>query len=422
MTLTEPSVLHLSADQVTLPLCNGSANGTIKVNPTGGTGPYSYQWSDSQTGAFRSALTGGTYSVVVSDAKNCQVSKSYVLLSPQQLQLINVQVSDPKCAGEVNGSVSVSVIGGVSPYTFAWTPGSSSASQINNLGAGTYSLQVKDANGCSHNASYTLVEPARPVIAGIAAENIICTGGKATLTPEGNWLSYDWRGPQGFVSASSTISTGVGGNYTLTALDLRQCPATLNFKVTVSASAMVADFLRLSEAIAYEPIVFVDISTPLPQEMQWHIPEDDDVLINSENGGMIELVFRRTGSFEIGLTARTGNCSSTLYKVVTIEEATAGGDGDNSSGREGEKEKISITVYPNPMMDDLSILLSAPGREVVTLRMVSAGDSKVVAQRTVEGQLDYLVNWNLPELKAGIYQLLCEYNNTVYSTRIVVIR
>jgi hypothetical protein len=422
ITLTEPSVLQLSNDVVEAPGCAGSNTGRIQVLPSGGTSPYRYDWEDQNTQSSRAHLSAGTYKLTVTDGKSCTATKSYVLLSPSSLELVNVQLTDPHCFGQSNGSVSVEAQGGVSPYSYGWEGGAASGSAFNNLKAGEYGLVVTDGKGCTRTAHYVLFNPEPPKITGIASETVICTGGEATLTPAGSWSKYLWSGPKGFTSTQGQLTTGIAGSYTLTAHDLRQCPATFPFKVVVSANALTADFLRISKAVAYEPIVFVDISTPLPEQTQWLVPDDSDVLINRQTAEMIELTFTRSGDFEIGIKATMGNCASTLYKVVTIEEKAEGEDEENSEGRTGEKQQVVLELFPNPMSESITVEVSAPTRDALDLKMISTVDSKVVASRVLEGQLDYRVSWNLPGLNAGVYHLIYEYNNTIYSKRIIVIR
>jgi hypothetical protein len=423
ITLTEPSVLHLGNDVVQAPTCEGASTGKITVLPSGGTAPYAYAWEDQNTQqSVREDLAAGTYRLTVSDARNCAVSKTYVLLPPQRLELVDVELTDPHCYGEANGRVSVQAQGGVSPYAYAWEGGAPSGPVFNNLKAGAYDLVLTDANGCTRQASYILADPERPQIRGIATETVICTGGEAILAPEGSWSRYLWSGPKGFTSTQAQLRTGEKGSYTLTAHDLRACPATISFTVVVSASALTADFLRISRAVAYEPIVFVDISTPMPEQTQWLVPDDADVLVNRQTSEMIEITFTRSGDFEIGLKATMGNCASTLYKVVTIEEKAEGMENENEAGRLREDQPVTLTLFPNPMREELTVQVSVPTRDAIALRMVSAVDSRVAAMRTFEGQHDYRITWSLPQLMAGVYQLLYEYNTTIYSKRIVVIR
>jgi hypothetical protein len=89
---------------------------------------------------------------------------------------------------------------------------------------------------------------------------------------------------------------------------------------------------------------------------------------------------------------------------------------------EKAEEVLLVTVYPNPMSEQLTVQVSAPGREAIGLQLISGGDNKRVAYEKLEGQQDYLVRWNLPALPAGVYHLIYEYNNKLYAKRIVVIR
>jgi hypothetical protein len=74
------------------------------------------------------------------------------------------------------------------------------------------------------------------------------------------------------------------------------------------------------------------------------------------------------------------------------------------------------------MSEQVTIQVSAPGREAIGLQLISGGDNRRVAYEKLEGQHDYLVRWDIPEVKAGVYHLIYEYNNKLYAKRIVVIR
>jgi|GEM_PF-1779511 len=128
-------------------VCNGDALGSLTVTATDGTTPYTYAWSNSATTASISALTAGTYTVTVTDAGGTTTTSSATITEPTALNTSISSQTNVACFGESTGSLTASVTGGTSPYTYHWNSGESSAT-ISGKAAGTYTVSVQDANGC----------------------------------------------------------------------------------------------------------------------------------------------------------------------------------------------------------------------------------------------------------------------------------
>jgi hypothetical protein len=106
-------------------------------------------------------LCAGVYSYTITDLLGCQISQTYTLTQPP-LTSLSLSETDVTCNGACNGSATVTPSGGVPPFTYTWTPGSpigQGTSSISNLCPGTYSVNTKDANGCSNNGSIAITEP-----------------------------------------------------------------------------------------------------------------------------------------------------------------------------------------------------------------------------------------------------------------------
>jgi hypothetical protein len=136
--------------------CNGSSTGSINLSVSGGNDPYTYEWSNGATTQDISGLTAGTYTVKVTDANGCQKTLSKTITQPAKLVVACVLKSDEtNCAK--NGSLSASVTGGVSPYTYEWKNSAgmvvATTQTATGLGAGTYTVTVKDANYCSASST-----------------------------------------------------------------------------------------------------------------------------------------------------------------------------------------------------------------------------------------------------------------------------
>jgi hypothetical protein len=177
LTITQPAAaLGVSATKVDV-LCYGYSTGSINLSVTGGTSPYAYSWTGPGTYTADtkdiSSLAAGDYSVVVTDNKGCTFNLTVTITQPPIL-LLSTTKGDPTCPPDAqqnyaDGWINLSVSGGTPGYTFSWTGpnGFTSGSQnISNLIAGTYTVVVTDANGCTKTTSVTLnylnPNPAQP--------------------------------------------------------------------------------------------------------------------------------------------------------------------------------------------------------------------------------------------------------------------
>jgi large repetitive protein len=158
-TITEPSaVLALSTTQVDV-LCNGNNTGSIDLSVTGGTSPYTYLWSNNATIQDPLNLVAGTYSVTVTDTNGCTATTSATITEPAVALALSTTQVNVLCNGNNTGSIDLSVTGGTAPYSYLWSNNSTIQDPLN-LVAGTYSVTVTDASGCTATTSATIIQPA----------------------------------------------------------------------------------------------------------------------------------------------------------------------------------------------------------------------------------------------------------------------
>ena len=135
------------------PSCYGLSNASITLAPTGGSPPYSYSWSTSDTTPGISGLMAGSYSVMITDADGDSTSQDFIVTQPEPVS-VNV-VQNSTCPGQANGYIALSTSGGTAPYTFSWSNGSQSAF-LYNLDTGAYTVSINDANGCTSLTTATI--------------------------------------------------------------------------------------------------------------------------------------------------------------------------------------------------------------------------------------------------------------------------
>jgi PKD repeat protein/uncharacterized pyridoxamine 5'-phosphate oxidase family protein len=129
--------------------CNGGNDGSITVNPTEGTPPYTYVWNTNppQTTQTATNLTAGTYSVTVSDDNGNTYTGSATVNEPDPI-VNSISVQSPSQSGSSDGSITVSTAGGTPPYSYNWNPSVSTTNSASGLAEGTYIITTTDANGC----------------------------------------------------------------------------------------------------------------------------------------------------------------------------------------------------------------------------------------------------------------------------------
>ncbi|OEK01071.1 hypothetical protein BFP97_05915 [Roseivirga sp. 4D4] len=137
-------------------VCNGARGGAM-VSVTGGTMPYSFNWSNGVTTSTCdiNGLSKGDYSVQVVDANNCEVNLDFSIAEPAAIEVDFVEKQ--ACPDVADGGLTLEVSGGTAPYTFLWAQNTSTTgNELNSLGAGDYNVTVMDAAGCSLSVTGTV--------------------------------------------------------------------------------------------------------------------------------------------------------------------------------------------------------------------------------------------------------------------------
>lgn len=210
-------------------LCHGQTT-DIDLQVNLGTAPFSYAWNNNLVSQDLTALSGGTYEVTVTDANTCERSDTFIIIEPAAL-ISTVATTHNPCYGYTQGTIDVNVLGGVGAYNYAWTGVNSNNNQSSNLGAGTYSVDVTDANGCLLKETITIVEPTDISL----TTNIVdvdCHGASSgqiiTSLYGGNYpYNYSWTdGDTNFIRNNVPA-----GTYTMMVTDQNGCPDSLTIQV-----------------------------------------------------------------------------------------------------------------------------------------------------------------------------------------------
>jgi len=213
--------------------CNGGNNGFIQSNITGGNMPYSFNWSNGTNNPAATQLIAGTYTVNVTDAANCNYNDQATITEPTAINLSAVWV-DESVQGQNDGVINLAASGGVPPYIYDWSNGAVSQ-DINNLPAGTYTVNVTDANGCTENYSVIIQPGVLPCNnpTNIAASNIQNSSATLSWSTDANVTNYEVQyrisGVNSWTSFNSNFSFAILNNLqTCTLYEVRikaNCPS-----------------------------------------------------------------------------------------------------------------------------------------------------------------------------------------------------
>ena len=246
ITIGGPSAITTSVTGTDPTSCI-TGNGTADLTVTGGTPPYTYSWSSGSTQQNPANLVPGNNTVTITDANLCTATESITLNSPPSISVTISNGTNPSCNGGNDGAAMITVNAGTAPYTYAWTSGSTQPNP-SNLVAGTNSVTVTDAGGCTATANVVLTEPS--VIQPNAFSNFVsaqgqCDGG-AVSNPTGGTPPYTYSWSNGETSQIATAMCQ--GPQTITVTDVNGCTGVQTITVNIPACLTDVNFFTWQEA------------------------------------------------------------------------------------------------------------------------------------------------------------------------------
>ena len=220
-TLTEPSLM-VNTESINKTKCNGACDADISIVTSGGVAPYVYVWDDGTSGAVRTALCAGSYSVTTTDANNCELISRYTVAQPALISL-SVTGADAKCFSVCNGEANVVATGGLAPYDFVWSNGDVGVNALNLCTGSTYDVTATDANGCTQVEQVSISSPAVLVIDNVTVTKPNCgvNDGELEVLVSGGipGYTYLWNG----LTSSNPIKNISAGAYNLDVTDANGC-------------------------------------------------------------------------------------------------------------------------------------------------------------------------------------------------------
>ncbi len=238
-TVKVPVTLISPTIAITTTSATCSSLGSATVTAAGGAGPYTYTWTPSaQTTSVATGLASGAYTVVVKDlGAGCTVTGT-TNLGAQLLMTGTVTSTSVTCNGSSTGSASLTITGGLAPFTYTWTSSASTSSVASGLAAGIYTVVSKDASTlCSVTKTVQITQPPALTLTPVANTPTACAGGNILLTATttggtGPAYTYTWNG--GILTNTNSVTQATGGAYTysVSSKDANNCLVSNTISVT----------------------------------------------------------------------------------------------------------------------------------------------------------------------------------------------
>ena len=225
IVLSAPASPALSA--TTTSASCGSSNGAINLSLAGGTGPFTYAWSNGANTQDLSGIPAGTYTVTVTGAANCQTIGSFSVSNVSAPTVAGVS-SLVSCPGGNNGGVNITPTG-TGPFTYAWSNGNTTQDLVN-VPAGSYTVTVTGSGGCQSITAY-VVASIPGMVATPSLQNETCgeENGSIAAGISGGTVPYTYAWSTG--ASGPSIQQLSAGNYSLTVTDANQCTLVRSFNL-----------------------------------------------------------------------------------------------------------------------------------------------------------------------------------------------
>jgi hypothetical protein len=407
--ITEPAVLTASGTAATYACgynisCNGASDGSINLTAAGGAScvAYTYAWSNGATTEDVSGLAAGTYTVTVTDVNGCFATSTFTLTQPAVLT--KAAFNSPThacgynitCNGANDGVINLDMTGGCAPYAYQWSDGATTEDRTG-LAAGTYSVTVTDANGCSYSDAITLTQPG-PVTVTCSPNTTVYYGWSqtacATLVANGvtgGCAPYTYAWSNGATTATQTVCPTVSTDYTVTVTDANGCTATCVTRVCVIDVRCGNDLQKIE--ICHNPPGNAQTLCVAPSAVLQHINGHGD---------------------HLGACGSNQPCSAPLKAAAASTATPAQGH-----------EELELEAYPNPFNTSTTLAFMTPSDLSMSLKVYNLNGQEVasVYDGLAEAGHHYAVEWKAEDVSNGVYfAKLVTSNGAVKTLKLILNR
>ena len=311
-------------------LCYGEATGSATALAAGGTAPYTYSWDNGQTEATATGLVAGDYVVTVTDANGCTTTAEVTIAQPSAPLTIEItSQEDELCYGDANGAVDITVSGGTPGYLYLWTTIDGSGLDPNaedqtGLTAGTYEVEITDANGCTITETVIIDGPQSALTITITSQvNELCFGdanGEINISVSGGTTEYSYLWSNG--QPTQDLFNLYPGTYSVLVTDTNGCTATASTTITGPDEELTSEITSQTAVLCYE-----DNSGEIDLTVNGGTPDYTYLWSTTDGSGLVVDAEDQTelsaGTYEVLITDENGCVTN---NIVMISEAQSGLD------------------------------------------------------------------------------------------------
>ncbi|MGB0391060.1 MAG: GEVED domain-containing protein [Salibacteraceae bacterium] len=389
----------------TYPTCNGDNNGTATASIVTGIAPYTYAWNNggSPSSDVNVNLTAGSYIVTVTDASNCSTIDTVEVEDPQVLTVSNA-VTAPSACNMADGAAQANMNGGVSPYTFLWNNGQTTAKNIG-LSEGIYDVTVTDSLGCVTITKMTVEDPNSPS----AMPNDLrldcsfdTTTAKVTVLGGTAPYNYSWNYKN---STTPTLNGVSAGAYKLHLTDAAGCDHDTTVVIT-APSAVNVNFTNLIDNGEDKVSVKATTTGGTPAyTWNWTAISSNGIEYTTDKGNNTKetAVNLPNGVNKVEVLDANG-CKFT-FQIDVYSETTGTGYLANA--------KV-YSIYPNPTVGLVNVELNLDAEDDVRIRVLDAVGN-VITTEARDNMIQDVISIDLSNNANGVYFI----ETTVGAERIV---
>lgn len=434
--------------------CFNENNGFAAVSGQNGLPPYSYLWNTGQTDQSIGSIPNGTYRITVTDARSCQIIQAINIVSPPPIS-VDMVISNETSQTASDGNIVANVQGGIYPYTFLWSNGSTE-NYLENVSSGIYFLTITDSNDCQFISEAFIdneTADCGSFVVNTAVQTIKCTGnstGVILLIPTFGTSPYEYIWSNG--ETTSALNNISAGSYNATITDANGCIFTIKEVIQDPSPIEITFQSSIVGICADKADIAINITGgQAPYDFVWNTGESSIVLEDVPTGTYQVTVTDANGCTNVGeiqvylqnlllqLTSEIGNVSCNGYQdgYVNIEvsngtgpytyEWSNGATTKNIFGLGAATYFVTVTdsescssihsyavTTPDPM--DISFEISGQG----------GSDLGTITATATGGTPEYNYLWNfgtqsaaVSNLLPGIYQItVTDANGCTYSEEV----
>jgi trimeric autotransporter adhesin len=394
--------------------CNGDSNGSIELNVTGGTAPYTALWSTEAKGLKLENLIADKYLAIVYDSLQCETLVLAEVKQPEKLG-VKFDAQNPLCSYSCDGTLQANIIGGTLPYTYTWADTTQKSLALNKLCHNTsHKISVTDTNGCTSIQSYQ-VPKLNSLEIPINTDKTICEASKiwlnAYLKPA---KTYNWTWPNGLQTSDYEIVTDIQGKYELMLTDSSNCVFKKTINVKNSGAQAAKQFFSVpSTVLRNEQLLAINLLNPLPSLVTWNLPKTAKNINIKNTDASFSL--HTPGLYTIGMQANFTDCEA--YKTANIKIVETPNELVTSPATENV---MILGANPNNGLFEVQLNLPQQTEYQVFVTRENA-TAQVLFQTKGVAKNDTKFVVDIPQAQAGQYLLYVKTNKEVLVKKIAVI-